>query len=100
MENGVHARVEPCKISRLAMALATMTPGMKLHKNGCSRHQTRKLPPHLTSRSSVDGLLMLLHVVSRLSPSLDNELPMVSAQHVNFSQRTEKIYMCGDCELF
>src|SRR5262245_11567730 len=100
MENGVHARVEPCRISRLPRALATMTPGMKLHKNGCLRHNTRTLPPPVAWRSSVDGLLTMLHVVSRLSPSPHNELPTVLARHVSFIQRTGKVCTCGDCELF
>jgi len=91
MEDGVRARVERYKISRLLMALATTIPGMKLHKNGCLRHQTRTLPPHLTSPSSGDGLSMLLRVVRRQSPSLRNERPTVSAQHVNFIQLNEKV---------
>ena len=64
-EFGVRARVKRCRSSRLLMALAITTPGMKVHKSGCFR-QTQTLQAHLTSVSLVDGVLTLLNVVSRL----------------------------------
>src|SRR6516165_542673 len=57
MEFGVSARVERCKSSGLLTALARATPGTKQHKNGCLAHQTRRLPIHPTSVSSVAGVL-------------------------------------------
>src|SRR5215813_15422394 len=97
MEFGVSARVERCKSSGLLTALARATPGTKLHKNGCLAHQTRRLPIHPTSVSSVDGVLTLPNVASPLSRSLRAE-PRFMVPHVNFIQLSGKARMCGDCE--
>src|SRR5262249_47506294 len=97
MEFGVSARVERCKSSGLLTALARPTRGTKLHKNGCSAHQTRRLPIHPTSVSSVDGVLTLPNVASPLSRSRRAE-PRPTGPHVNFIPLNGKARKCGDCE--
>src|SRR5215510_12270220 len=97
MEFGVSARVERCKSSGLLTALARATPGTKLRKNGCSARRTRRLPIHLTSVSSADGVSTLPNVVNPLSRSRSAE-PRPLAAHVNFNQLNGKARMYGDCE--
>src|SRR5262249_19395972 len=98
MEFGVSARVERCKSSGLLTVSARAIPGTKLHKNGCLERQTRRLPIHLRSVSSVDGGLTLLNLGIPLEQSRRAE-PRALAPHVNFSQLNGKARMRGGCEL-
>jgi hypothetical protein len=98
MEYGVRARGERCTTSGLRMGLETATPGMKPHKNVCLQDQTRTLPLRLTSVSLVDGVLILLSVVSLLSLSQRGE-PRLSVPHVSSIQLNGKVRLCGDCGL-
>jgi hypothetical protein len=58
----------------------------------------RTLPLRLTSVSLVDGVLILLSVVSLLSLSQRGE-PRLSVPHVSSIQLNGKVRLCGDCGL-